>query len=571
MKYHSRIEEIQKTIGENAAIVLLQAGNKKPLEKHSGLSARNYQDIQSLLARYTRNGSIPNLGILCGSPSNGIIVIDIDDPSLFNREMPGLYQWLEASTLLVQTQKGFHAYFVIDEPVRTTNDTLKLKGYEIRAEKSYVVAPGSIVKGHFYRPLNDRPPLTVNVEDLNRQGFSLKVNDPAKMYSRKQVLQPYSNARNLYQNHPLDLVSAAIDYLCIIPTDMQYIVTGENPDSEVNGQGFQSRSEAEFMLVRRMVDAAIPDQCIIDYFLHHLSAGTHFGELNQSAKIPDMNRKLERVRTEKPPFRKKSDIEKHQKKQFLQHLLFTLRANVLPPDYEPLTPREQIVLESLIVRAISVGTVEIAVSQRDLSIITLATIPIISKTVKTLKDKNYISWSSMSHRPSAHSTLYTIINPFPSWSSTNKAPTTNEFNFIPLPHAIFSYRALGMAAFFVWRAVLLKPLTTIDAVVQHFDDGLLRLCPQTVVRIITLIADAGLIKLDRKTISLAEPDWQKLSKDYNVERKRSIMDARYSEQSFAHRKVVTDLSKQKSPEIFTSQNPTEGLPEANEDIQEEAK
>lgn len=351
---------------------------------------------------------------------------------------------------------------------------------------------------------------------------------------------------------------------------MHDIVLGKKPDSDIATQGFHSRSEAEFILVRRMVDAAIPDQSIIDYCMRHLSTGTHLGELNQSEKLQDINRKLERARYEKATIRTQSDSKKIQIKQFLKHHLFTLRANILTYDHEPLTPREQIVLESLIIRAISAATVDIAVSERELSIITLAATPIISKTVKTLKDKNYISWSRMPHRPSAHSIQYTIINPVPSWSSTNNTATTDELNFIPLPHAIFSYRALGIAAFFVWRAVLLKSLTTIDAVVQHFDGGLLQICPQTVVRIITLIAEKGLIKLDSKTISMAEPDWQRLSKDYKVERKRSRMAATYSEQSFHYRRVITDLSKKKSPEIYPTQNHAEGVPNNNEDIQEEA-
>ncbi len=87
------------------------------------------------------------LGIVCGRVSR-LIVIDFDDHlryRRFCRHRPDL-----AASYTVKTRRGYHVYFRTDEKVPTH----QFDGGDIKGERSYVVAPPSVIDGFLYRPIN---------------------------------------------------------------------------------------------------------------------------------------------------------------------------------------------------------------------------------------------------------------------------------------------------------------------------------------------------------------------------------------------------------------------------------
>ena len=79
-----------------------------------------------------------NLGLLCGAISGGLVILDFDAPLHYHhwrQEHPDLSQ-----TYTVQTARGYHAYFYLDEPL---DKTLSMKGGEVKGS-GYVVAVPSV-------------------------------------------------------------------------------------------------------------------------------------------------------------------------------------------------------------------------------------------------------------------------------------------------------------------------------------------------------------------------------------------------------------------------------------------
>ncbi|HDI74977.1 MAG TPA: DNA primase [Thermoprotei archaeon] len=86
-----------------------------------------------------------NIGIVCGSISNNLIVVDFDNRETYRRWVANLPETLRLPlqwTWVVETGKGYHVYFYAPEVVRT-KPRLK-EGIDIKAEGGYVVAPPSI-------------------------------------------------------------------------------------------------------------------------------------------------------------------------------------------------------------------------------------------------------------------------------------------------------------------------------------------------------------------------------------------------------------------------------------------
>ncbi len=90
------------------------------------------------------------LGIVCGRVSK-LIVIDFDDVlryERFCRHLP-----LFAETYTVKTRRGFHLYFRTDEKVPSH----QFDGGDIKAERSYVLAPPSQIGSFVYRCIKSKP------------------------------------------------------------------------------------------------------------------------------------------------------------------------------------------------------------------------------------------------------------------------------------------------------------------------------------------------------------------------------------------------------------------------------
>ena len=95
-----------------------------------------------------------NVGIVTGSPSNGLVVIDFDGHKNGLDAIPALNL---PDTFKVKTGSGEHWYFHSDEDVRNSQHKLA-PGVDVRGEGGYVVAPPSIHHtGNHYEVINPVP------------------------------------------------------------------------------------------------------------------------------------------------------------------------------------------------------------------------------------------------------------------------------------------------------------------------------------------------------------------------------------------------------------------------------
>ena len=95
-----------------------------------------------------------NVGIVTGSPSNGLVVIDFDGHKNGLDAIPSLSL---PDTFKVKTGSGEHWYFHSDEDVRNSQHKLA-PGVDVRGEGGYVVAPPSIHHtGNRYEVINPVP------------------------------------------------------------------------------------------------------------------------------------------------------------------------------------------------------------------------------------------------------------------------------------------------------------------------------------------------------------------------------------------------------------------------------
>ena len=84
------------------------------------------------------------LGIVCGQVSC-LVVVDFDDHLRYRRFCRHLPQL--AGSYTVKTRRGYHVYFKTQEKVPTH----QFSGGDIKGERSYVVAPPSVIAGFVYR------------------------------------------------------------------------------------------------------------------------------------------------------------------------------------------------------------------------------------------------------------------------------------------------------------------------------------------------------------------------------------------------------------------------------------
>lgn len=136
-------------LSKSGVSVIPVYGDSAPSEpKRPTLPWRSYQGrIMSeaeLRSAFARKASA--LGIVCGRVS-GLVVVDFDDHlryRRFCRHRPGL-----AKSYTVKTRRGYHVYFGTREKVPSH----QFDGGDIKGERSYVVAPPSVIGGFEYLPI----------------------------------------------------------------------------------------------------------------------------------------------------------------------------------------------------------------------------------------------------------------------------------------------------------------------------------------------------------------------------------------------------------------------------------
>ena len=139
-------------------------GNNAPSEpKKPAVSWRKYQrriatdsEIDLLFKE-----KVTALGIVCGQVSK-LMVIDFDDVFRYQRFCRHLPQFAETYT--VKTKRGFHLYFRTSEKVPSH----QFDGGDVKAERSYVVAPPSMIGNFEYRCVKNSAQRDLLKEDVDQ-------------------------------------------------------------------------------------------------------------------------------------------------------------------------------------------------------------------------------------------------------------------------------------------------------------------------------------------------------------------------------------------------------------------
>ncbi|MCE7699704.1 MAG: bifunctional DNA primase/polymerase [Methanobacterium paludis] len=126
-------------------IIRLKGNDKRPTETWK--ESRNYTFDQL-------NKWKGNFGVALGSRSNNYVVVDLDQPELFD-------YFQDVETLVVKTpNKGYHLYFESSIPQKKIPSFL-FKPIDLQGEGSYVVVPPSEINGKSYEIIKDYPILKV--------------------------------------------------------------------------------------------------------------------------------------------------------------------------------------------------------------------------------------------------------------------------------------------------------------------------------------------------------------------------------------------------------------------------
>ena len=148
---HKKLKDRAKSLARAGYSPIPVHGNNAPMEpKRPALPWRPYQTrIASEAEIEDRfNQQITALGIVCGRISE-LLVIDFDDTLRYQRFCRHLPQF--ADTYTVKTKRGFHLYFRTAQKVPSH----QFDGGDIKGERSYVVAPPSVIGNFVYQPVKD--------------------------------------------------------------------------------------------------------------------------------------------------------------------------------------------------------------------------------------------------------------------------------------------------------------------------------------------------------------------------------------------------------------------------------
>jgi len=144
----------------------------------AGVSVVPTQGKRALFAwkAYTKRAAQPNtvarwyggfcaadgVAIICGRVSNGLVIVDLDGTDAvaqYRRQFSYLLDTLAVSS---GSGKGQHFYYRVDD----VPDTARTKGFEVRSNGAYVVAPPSVhPSGRRYKLLNAAPVMQLSTLD----------------------------------------------------------------------------------------------------------------------------------------------------------------------------------------------------------------------------------------------------------------------------------------------------------------------------------------------------------------------------------------------------------------------
>jgi hypothetical protein len=133
-------------VGMGWSVIPLKARSKVPATRHGLNDWTN--DPEAVARRWTEHPEC-NVAVVCGQPSHGLMVIDLDvDEAKGKDGKATLAEWETTHGKLPDTLKvvtgsgGIHLLYTVDMDIHPSANAAL--GVDIRCEKSYVVAPPSI-------------------------------------------------------------------------------------------------------------------------------------------------------------------------------------------------------------------------------------------------------------------------------------------------------------------------------------------------------------------------------------------------------------------------------------------
>jgi hypothetical protein len=183
------------------SVVPLVYGDKKPAIRWEEFQSRRptEDEVRKWFSK------LHNIGIVCGSVSDNLVVIDFDSDDKFNKfyeKLDKTYPELRdivLNTWIVETGKGRHIYLRIRMDPNEFRDRMRtrvrlVEGVDIKAEGGYVVAPPSLhPSGKQYRFINsggvNNPIAEVSYEDFQKLLNILKPVETGEDEKKKEVVE----------------------------------------------------------------------------------------------------------------------------------------------------------------------------------------------------------------------------------------------------------------------------------------------------------------------------------------------------------------------------------------------
>lgn len=161
-------------IEQGFAVIPLVERDKRPATQH-GLN--DWTDNPKNVIDWWAAHPYSNIGIVCGQPSHGLLVIDIDvDESKDKDGYESLREWetlngsLPSTAVSITGSGGMHYLYRADREIRpSANPEL---GIDVRCDKSYIVAPPSIHPNGTRYEWQD-PPDEVPIADADAMVYAL--------------------------------------------------------------------------------------------------------------------------------------------------------------------------------------------------------------------------------------------------------------------------------------------------------------------------------------------------------------------------------------------------------------
>ncbi len=153
---------VKKYLDLGFAIIPANYGKKAP--RVCWKQYQKKQPTKKQMGKWFNTKEKTNIAILCGKPSDNLVVLDFDDASLYTKFFDS--KKIEKETLVVKTGGGkYHVYLKTEKPIASFKiPQLKL---EVRSEGNIVIAPPSKhPSGSFYEFVDENIDKVILVKDL---------------------------------------------------------------------------------------------------------------------------------------------------------------------------------------------------------------------------------------------------------------------------------------------------------------------------------------------------------------------------------------------------------------------